>query len=72
MEIMHRVCAGLDVHKRSIAACVRVLGESHKLESLVRTFGTMTHDIQEMKSWFEELGVTHVAMESTGVFWKPV
>lgn len=72
MEIIHRVCAGLDVHKRSIAACVRVLGESHKLESVVRTFGTMTHDIQDMKSWFEELGVTHVAMESTGVFWKPV
>lgn len=72
MESIHRFCAGLDVHNRSIAACVRVLDETNELRSFVRTFGTMTHEIQELKSWLEGLGVTHIAMESTGVFWKPV
>lgn len=72
MEILHRICAGLDIHKKTIAACLRVLGEDNKVRTEVRTFGTMTHEIEQLRQWLQEAGVTHVAMESTGVFWKPI
>jgi Transposase and inactivated derivatives len=72
MEVIFRRCAGLDVHKKTVVACVRILDEAGELTKLVRTFGTMTGDLEEMARWLTELGVTHVAMESTGVFWKPL
>lgn len=72
MEVLCPRGAGLDVHKRSVVAC-RLVGEPgaapHKE---TRTFGTMTRDLLELSDWLAEGGVTHVAMESTGVYWKPV
>ena len=67
MEVVHEKCAGIDVHKRSVVVCAITPGKKE-----VRTFGTMTRQLFEMIDWLTELKVTHVAMESTGVYWKPV
>src|SRR6266851_10507727 len=67
MEVLHERCAGLDVHKKTVVACV--VTPEHKE---VRTFGTMTRELMGMADWFSSLGVTHVAMESTGVYWRAV
>src|SRR5262245_18029201 len=74
MDIVFPCCAGLDVHKDTIVVCVRRVrpGAKRKAESQVRTFGTMTEQILALADWLAEQGVTHVAMESTGVYWKPV
>lgn len=72
MEFIYTKCCGLDVHKRSVAACVRRLETDGALHQETRTFGTMTRDILEMADWLAAEGATHVAMESTGVFWKPI
>lgn len=72
MEPIYRSCCGLDVHKRSTQACVRQLREDGSLHQETRSFGTMTRDILEMADWLAAEGVTHVAMESTGVYWKPI
>jgi len=67
MQVVCERCAGLDVHKKTVVASV-ITPEGQE----TRTFGTMTKDLLEMADWFVEKGVTHVAMESTGVYWKPV
>lgn len=67
MEIQHEDCAGLDVHKRSVVACV-LAGR----EKQTRSFGTTTPELLQLRDWLAGFGVTHVAMESTGSFWKPV
>jgi hypothetical protein len=72
METVHRCCAGLDVHKKTIAACVRRSDKQGRLHEDIPTFGTMTGDLLALADWMSAQGVTHVAMESTGVFWKPV
>ena len=72
MEIIYPRCCGLDVHKRSVAACVRRLEADGRLDQETRTFGTMTRDILEIADWLTAAGVTHVAMEATGVYWKPI
>jgi transposase len=72
MEIIYPRCCGLDVHKRSVAACVRRLEAGGRLDQETRTFGTMTRDLLEMADWLAAAGVTHVAMEATGVYWKPI
>jgi transposase len=71
MEVVYRRCGGIDVHKESISVCV-LLVEERGTKKEVRRFGTMTRDLQALSLWLEQLGVTHVAMESTGVYWKPV
>jgi transposase len=70
MEILHPRCAGLDVHKDTVVACVRCVTEPVHEE--VRTFGTTTSDLFALADWLESHGCTHVAMEATGVYWKPV
>lgn len=72
MDILYSVCAGLDVHKDTVVACVRRLDGKGKAQRLTRTFGTMTIQLLAMADWLTEQGVTHVAMESTGVYWKPI
>ena len=67
MDIVNDRCAGLDVHKKTVVACV-ITPQVKK----TRTFGTMTNDLLEMCDWLTDQKVTHVAMESTGVYWKPV
>jgi transposase len=71
MDVMYRRCAGLDVHKDSVVACVRVhdlAGARHVVES----FGTTTQALLQLADWLTGHEVTHVAMEATGVYWKPV
>ena len=72
MDILYRCCAGLDVHKKTVVACVRRLDAAGKARQEIRTFGTMTCDLLALSDWLAEQGVEQVAMESTGVFWKPV
>ena len=72
METIYPCCAGLDVHKKTVVACVRRVEPAGRAREEVRTFGTMTADLLALADWLAEHGVTHVAMESTGVYWKPV
>jgi transposase len=65
-------CCGLDVHKETIAACVRIGGRRGPAEQHVQTFQTTAADLVVLRDWLAAHGVTHVAMESTGVYWKPV
>jgi transposase len=70
-QVVERGC-GLDVHKKTVTACVRVPGPGAEQVQEVRTFGTTTADLLGLRDWLEAYGVTTVAMESTGVYWKPV
>jgi len=72
VEVMYERCAGLDVHKKSITACVLWALPKGKKKPEKRRFATFTQDLLAMADWLRECGVTHVAMESTGVYWKPV
>lgn len=72
MQVTHTHCAGLDVHKKTVVACAIVPGPDGQPPSVIRTFSTMTADLLALGDWLHSLGVTTVAMESTGEFWKPV
>jgi len=72
METIYPRCCGLDVHSQSLQACVRNLDARGRVREEGRSFGTMTRDLLALRDWLEQERVTHVAMESTGVFWKPV
>jgi transposase len=72
MDTVFPCCCGLDVHKKTVAACVRKSAAGGRVSEEVRTFGTMTRELLEMSDWLAAQGVTHVAMESTGVLWKPI
>jgi transposase len=72
MEIVHRCCAGLDVHKKTVVACLRRIAPDGRVHLQTRGFGTMTADLLALADWLDAEGATHAAMESTGVSWKPV
>ena len=72
MDILYRCCAGLDVHKQTVVACVRRIDAAGAVHQEVRTFGTMTCNLLALSDWLAEQEVTQAAMESTGVYWKPV
>ena len=72
MDVLVERAAGLDVHQASIVACVLIGRPGQKPRKEIRHFGTMTADLEALRDWLRELGVTHVGMESTGVYWKPV
>lgn len=72
MEVMIPNCAGLDVHKETVEAAARWVDPEGKAHQEVRRFGTFTNQLLGLSDWLKGLGVTHVAMESTGVFWKPI
>jgi transposase len=72
MDIMYERCCGLDVHKQTVVACVLLPGSGRQPAKEIRTFGTMTAELLELGDWLSEKGVTHVALESTGVYWHPV
>jgi len=71
MEVIYERCAGLDVHKDSVVACIRI-AEGGRARCAVRTFGTTTSQLLLLGDWLSSEAVTHVAMESTGVYWRPV
>ena len=72
MEVLHERCCGLDIHRRTVVACLAITEASGRVHKQVRSFGTMTDELLALADWLAEQGMTHVAMESTGVFWKPV
>jgi len=72
MENIFPCCAGLDIHKKSVEACVRRMEPTGRLHQQTRRWGTMTRDLLAMADWMAAQGVTHLAMESTGVYWKPI
>jgi len=71
-DIVHRRCCGLDVHKDQIAACVRWAEDGGSIQQETRVFGTTTQQLRDLASWIRGHGVSLVAMESTGVYWRPV
>lgn len=71
MEVVYNRCSGLDVHKETVVACVMVR-EGGKLQKEIRSFRTMTSDLLMLHDWLMAYGVTHVAMESTGIYWRPI
>jgi transposase len=71
MDVLHPRCCGLDVHKSSISACI-LLREAGRVQKHQRRFGAMTQDLRELAEWLRQFAVTQVAMESSGVYWKPV
>ncbi len=72
MEVIHKRCCGLDVHKKVIVACLRILKDDGTLLKQVRTYATTTGALLQLSDWLAGMDCTHVAMESTGVYWKPV
>lgn len=71
MEVLYPHCAGLDVHKEMVVACVRHMSAG-KVSTATRTFKTTTQGLMALSDWLAEEGATHIAMEATGVYWKPV
>src|SRR3712207_4130533 len=72
MEVVHPRCCGLDVHKKSVVACVLLTEGDGTVRKQVRTFGTMTADLLALADWLASLDVAQVALEGTGVYWRPV
>ena len=72
MQVVHEECAGLDVHKKTVVACVITPKDKGGWEKEIRTFSTMTKDLLNLSDWLTSKGCTHVAMESTGEYWRPV
>ena len=72
MQVVYARCCGLDVHKKTVVACVLITPPDGTGQQRVRTFATMTPDLLALRDWLRGWGVTHVAMESTGVYWQPV
>ncbi len=72
MDRLYPRCCGLDVHKRTVVACLLTPGSSGKPVKEVRSFTTVTDDLLHLVDWLQAAGCTHLAMESTGVSWKPI
>jgi transposase len=72
MEVLHDRVAGLDVHKKVVVACVRTPGDGRARRAETREFDTFVGDLERLRDWLVAEGVTHVAMEATGIYWKPV
>ncbi len=72
MDVLYERCCGIDVHKKMVVACLITPDATGTPTKQTRTYGTMTADLLEMMDWLVDAGCTHVAMESTGVFWKPL
>ena len=71
MDVLYERCCGLDLHKRTVVACL-VTPDHGRPKKEIRTFATLTKDLLELRDWLTAAGCTHVAMEGTGVYWKPV
>jgi transposase len=72
MQVVFPQCAGLDVHKKTVVACILITPPHGRVTREIRTFSTMTADLLALGDWLDEHQVTHVAIESTGVYWKPI
>ena len=72
METLYKRCAGLDVHSETIVACILVGDTESNMVKEIETFPTLTKDLFRLLKWLEEKEITHIAMESTGIYWKPI
>jgi transposase len=72
VEVVYQRCCGLDVHKKMIVACLIIVAADGKRRKQIRTFGTTTAALLELLDWLKAAGCTHVGMEATGVYWKPI
>lgn len=72
MDLVYRHVAGIDVHKRTVTVCCRLLAPDGHLQKETRSFRTMMVDLLALSDWLTQLGITHIAMESTGEYWKPL
>jgi transposase len=72
MRVLYERCAGLDVHKKDVYACALVTDGQGQKRQEIRKFRTVTAELLELADWLNGLAVTHVAMEATGVYWRPV
>jgi hypothetical protein len=72
MDVLYEVCCGLDVHQATVVACVRRPGPRGRRASEVRTYGATTGQLLALADWLAGAGCTHVGMESTGAYWKPL
>jgi transposase len=72
MRIVYQRCCGMDVHQQSVTACLHLIDQDGEFTTEKRRFGTMTKPLREMAAWLKASGVEHIAMEATGVYWKPV
>jgi transposase len=72
MDVVYARCCGLDIHKKTVVACLITPGQGTTPQKEIRTFGTMTDDLLALGDWLAAAECTHVAMESTGVYWKPI
>jgi transposase len=71
MQNTYRRCCGMDVHKETVVVCV-LAADGEQGESIQKVYGTFHKDLGRMRGWLKQLKVTHIAMESTGVYWRPV
>jgi transposase len=72
MDVIYPRCCGLDIHKKTVVACLLTSEAGQPPVKTIRTFGTMTADLLALADWLHTAGCTHVAMESTGVYWRPI
>lgn len=72
MQVLYGCCCGLDIHKRFVVACVLTTAADGNVQKVTRTFSTMTDDLLTLLDWLAEVGCTHVAMESTSAYWRPI
>ncbi|HEY4385827.1 MAG TPA: transposase, partial [Ktedonobacteraceae bacterium] len=72
MEVLYERCCGLDVHKDTVVACVMITPPNGRAKKTVRTFGTTTAEILTLRDWIDAEHVSHLALESTGIFWRPL
>jgi transposase len=72
MQVVHERCCGLDVHKKTVVACILITLANGEVQRHIRTFSTMTAGLLALADWLESLAVTVIAMESTGIYWRPV
>ncbi len=72
MQVIHPCCCGLDIHKKFVVACLLTTAPDGQVRKEVRTFSTMTDDLLALLDWLMAQGCTHLAMESTSSYWRPV
>ncbi len=72
MEVRYARCAGLDVHKQTVKVCLLIRQENGQIHKEFRTYGTTTQELLDLADWLKEQGCTHIALEATGVYWKPI
>jgi transposase len=72
MEVLYPRCCGLDIHKKTVVACLLTTEEGQPPVKVIRTFRTMTVELLALANWLHTAACTHVAMESTGVYWRPI